>query len=300
MNARHQYSLTGSAPERYERNMVPAIFEPFAKGLLEFANLHEGEHILDVACGTGIVARLAWPLVGPSGRVVGLDVNAAMLDVARSAAAGAQAPIEWQEGDIVSMPLADGTFDIVLCQHGLQYVPDRHAALTEMRRVLRASGRLVLSVWRPVQYNPGHAVFADVLDRHVSETAGSTRRAPFTLSDRDEIRALVAGADFHDIVMQLDVRVARFPSAEAMVRIMMAGTPLAAAMAEADPAVLQTVISEVTEGLSAYDDDQGLVPSLCKHGWSQPRHRVAGMHRAARSLTVITVIPKYRITQGCT
>ena len=151
-----------------------------------------------------------------------------------------------------------GAFDVVLCQHGLQYVPERHAALTEMHRVLHASGRLVLSVWRPVQYNPGHAVFADVLERHVSEAAGATRRVPFKLSDRDEIRALVAGADFHDIVMRLDARIARFPSAEAMVRIMMAGTPLAAAMADADPAVLHTVIAEVTAGLSAYDDDQGL------------------------------------------
>jgi hypothetical protein len=207
MNARNQYSLTGSAPEMYERNMVPAIFAPFAKGLLAFANILAGEHVLDVACGTGIVARLAWPQVAPSGRVVGVDVN---------------------------------------------------AALTEMHRMLRASGRLVLSVWRPIQYNPSHAVFANVLERHVSAAAGATRRAPFTLSNRDEIRALVAGAGFHEIVVRLDARVARFPAAEAMIRIMMAGTPLATAMAEADPAVLQTVIAKVTEGVAAYEDDQGL------------------------------------------
>ena len=159
---------------------------------------------------------------------------------------------------MASLPMADGACDVVLCQHGLQYFPNKHAALTEMHRMLRASGRLVLSVGRLVQYTPGHAVFADVLERHVSAAAGATRRAPFTLSDRDGIRALVAGADFHEIVMRLDARVARFPSAEAMVRIMMAGTPLATAMAEADPAVLQTAIAEVTEGLAAYEDDQGL------------------------------------------
>ena len=258
MNAQHQYSLTGSVAEMYEQNMVPAIFARFAKGLLEFAQLHVGEHVLDVACGTGIVARLAWPQVAPSGRVVGLDVNAAMLDVARRAAEEAGMSIEWQEGDAASMPLADGAFDAVLCQLGLQYFSERHAALMEMRRLLRASGRLVLSVLRPVEYNPSHAVFADALERHVSAAAAATRRAPFTLSDRDEIRALVAGAAFHDVVVQLDVRVVRFPSAEAMVRIMMAGTPLATAMAEADPAVLQTVIAEVTTGLSAYEDDRGL------------------------------------------
>jgi len=258
MNAQHQYYLTGSVAEMYEQNMVPAIFARFANGLLEFAQLRASEHVLDVACGTGIVARLAWPQVAPSGRVVGLEVNAAMLDVARRAGERERTPIEWQEGDAASLPIADGTFDIVLCQHGLQYFSERHTALTEMHRVLRPPGRLVLSVLRPVQYNPSHAVFADILERHVSAAAAATRRAPFTLSDRDEIRALVAGAAFHDVVVQLDVRVVRFPSAEAMVRIMMAGTPLAVAMAEADPAVLQTVITEVTTGLSAYEDDQGL------------------------------------------
>lgn len=258
MNTPNRYALAGSAPERYERNMVPAIFEPFARGLLGYANLHKGEHIIDVACGTGIVARLAWPLVTRGGRVVGLDVSAAMLDVARSVAEEAGMSIEWQESDAASMPIADGAFDAALCQLGLQYFADRHAALMEMHRLLRASGRLVLSVLRPVEYNPGHALFADVLERHVSKAAAATRRAPFVLSDRNEIRELVTGAGFHDVVIQLDVRVVRFPSAEAMIRIMMVGTPLAAAMAEADAAVLQTVIAEVTEGLSAYEDDKGL------------------------------------------
>jgi SAM-dependent methyltransferase len=154
MNARNQYSLTGSAPEMYERNMVPAIFAPFAKGLLEFANLLAGEYVLEVAHGTGIVARLAWPQVAPSGHVVGLDVNAAMLEVARSASEEVGAPIAWQEGDIAWLPMADGAFDVSLCRHGLQYFPDRHAALTEMHRMLRASGRLVLSVWRPCPVQP--------------------------------------------------------------------------------------------------------------------------------------------------
>jgi ubiquinone/menaquinone biosynthesis C-methylase UbiE len=95
------------------------------------------EHVLDVACGTGIVARLAWPQVAPSGRVVGLEVNAAMLDVARRVGEREHTPIEWQEGDATSLPIADGTFDIVLCQHGLQYFSERHTALTEMHRVLR-------------------------------------------------------------------------------------------------------------------------------------------------------------------
>jgi len=254
MSTQHQYSLTGNAAELYEKNLVPTTFARFARGLLEFAQLQSGEHVLDVACGTGIVARLAWPQVAPSGRVVGLDVNAAMLNVPRSAAEAAGTAIEWQESDAASMQLADATFDAVLCQLGLQYFADKHAALMEMHRVLRDSGRLMLSVFRSIEHNPSHAVLA----------AAAGRRAPFALSDRDEIRSFVYGAGFQDVMIRLDVHVVRFPSAEAMIRIMMAGTPLAATMAEVDPAVLQTVIAEVTSGLAAYEEDEGLALPMQK------------------------------------
>jgi SAM-dependent methyltransferase len=149
-------------------------------------------------------------------------------------------------------------FDVVLCQHGLQYFPDRHAALGEIHRVLNAGGRLIASVWRPISFNPAHRVFADVLERLVSPEAAATRRAPYQLADRTEIRQLVSGAGFHDVLVSLIARAARFASAEAMVRVMMAGTPLGAAMANTDPAVVQKVIDDVTEGLAQYEDDRGL------------------------------------------
>jgi SAM-dependent methyltransferase len=256
MSASATYSLSGSAAERYERNMVGAIFAPFAGGLLEQATLCEGEQVLDAACGTGIVARLAWSQVAPSGRVLGLDVNHAMLEVARRI--GDAERIEWREADAAAMPFAEGSFDVALCHHGLQYFQDRRSALAEMRRVLRPTGRLALSVWRPVAFNPGHAVFADVLERRVGAEAAATRRAPFKLCDRGEIRALLTGAGFRDVAVRLDARVARFPSAEAMIRIMMEGTPLGAAMGKADSSLLQSVIAETTQGLSEYEDDHGL------------------------------------------
>jgi len=261
----NQYTLSGSAAEMYERNMVPAIFEPFARDLLEFADLQKGESILDVACGTGIVARLAWPKVIPTGRVVGLDVNPGMLEVARNAARQSAADIEWTVGSVSEMSLNAGEFEVVLCQHGLQYFPDKPVALREMHRVLGDRGRLVLSVWRPISFNAGHSVFADVLQRRMSEEAAATRRAPFIFSDRNQLRTLVADAGFHDVVVSLTTRVARFVSAEAMVRIMIAGTPLGAAMNSDDPELLHTVINDVTTGLSEYVDDQGLAVPM--QGW---------------------------------
>jgi ubiquinone/menaquinone biosynthesis C-methylase UbiE len=261
----NSYTLRGSAAEMYERNMVPAIFEPFARDLLEFANLKKGESVLDVACGTGIVARLAWPKVAPTGRVIGLDVNAGMLEVARFASRQEGLDINWAEGNVSEMPFDAGEFDVVLCQYGLQYFSDRSAALNEMRRVLKGRGRLVLNVLRSIRFNAGHLVFADVLQRRVSNEAAETRRAPFKLSDRNEIRTLIADAGFQDVVVSLSTRIARFGSAEAMVRIMIAGTPLGAAMKNNDPAVLQTVIDEVTAGLAEYVDDRGV--AIPMQGW---------------------------------
>ncbi len=258
MSNQNQYALTGSAAEMYERNMVSAIFETFACDLLEFAELRDGENVLDVACGTGIVARLAWPGVAPAGGVVGLDVSSAMLEVARDVSSQQAANIRWIEGNVTDMPISDDEFDAVICQHGLQYFPDQPAALLELRRVLRPTGRLILNVWRPVRFNAGHAVFADALERHVNAEAAATRRAPFKLSDRDELRSLLTDAGFQKVIVCLSTRVARFPSAEAMIRIMMAGTPLGATMEDANPQILNTVIDEVTSGLTEYLDDCGL------------------------------------------
>jgi ubiquinone/menaquinone biosynthesis C-methylase UbiE len=264
MNSPNAYTLSGSAAEMYEHNMVPAIFKPFADDLLEFADLTQGETVLDVACGTGIVSRLAWPKVAPKGRVVGLDVNPKMLEVARRAE-HKESAIEWTEGSATAIPLPDDSFDVVLCQHGLQYFPDRPSALREMHRMLGDRGRLILNVWRPVKYNPGHAIFADVLQQRVNDEAAATRRAPFKLSDRDELRELVINAGFRDVIVSLTARVARFPSAEAMVRIMIAGTPLGAAMNQQDASILQQVIDEVTAGLAEYNDDRGLAVPM--QGW---------------------------------
>ena len=264
MNVSNAYTLSGSAAERYERNMVPALFQPFAEDLLQSADLAEGETVLDVACGTGIVSRLAWPKVAPKGRVVGLDVNPKMLEVARSAA-HKDSTIEWMEASATAMPLPDDSFDVVLCQLGLQYFPDRPLALREMHRVLDKRGRLALNVLRAVQYNPGHAVFADVLERRVNDEAAATRRAPFKLSDRDEVRELVSDAGFRDVAVSLTARVARFSSAEAMVRIMIAGTPLGDVMSEQDASLLQQVIDEVSAGLVGYNDDRGL--AIPMQGW---------------------------------
>lgn len=143
-----QWQVAGSAPENYEEYLVPVIFGPWGNDLLTVAALRPGEHLLDVACGTGIVARLAAEKVGPTGKVVGVDINPGMLAAARKSSASAT--IDWREGNAMALPLPDVTFSVAVCQQGLQFFPDRAAALREMHRVLMPRGRLVVSCWKGI------------------------------------------------------------------------------------------------------------------------------------------------------
>jgi ubiquinone/menaquinone biosynthesis C-methylase UbiE len=139
MSQQGQWQVAGSAPEVYERELVPAVFGPWAPILVELAHPRTGERVVDIACGTGIVARIAAARIGPTGAMAGVDLNPGMLSVARSVAATNSqpgAPIQWHEASADKLPFPDGSFDIVYCQLGLQFFADRAAALREMRRVL--------------------------------------------------------------------------------------------------------------------------------------------------------------------
>jgi ubiquinone/menaquinone biosynthesis C-methylase UbiE len=196
------------ASAAYERIMVPAVFGPWAKDLLDTAALVPGMRVLDVACGPGVVARLAAAQVGPTGRVVGVDINEAMLAVARAQPAlGAQ--VEWRQGDATKLPFADGEFDRVMCQHGLQYVPDRVAALREMKRVLAPNGRLAISVF---SQSIGYQIFEHTAAQFVGEKAAAIMREPFALADRDELSGLLRMVELSTVEIDTKTLPARFAS----------------------------------------------------------------------------------------
>jgi ubiquinone/menaquinone biosynthesis C-methylase UbiE len=158
--------------EIYEREMVPAIFARWAPDTIELAQVRTGQRVLDVACGTGVVTRLLADRVGPSGRVVGLDLSPVMLAAARARVRNAN--VEWREASAQSIPLPDGAFDAVVCQQGLQFFPDKAMALAEMRRVLVPGGRLALAVWRSVEHAPAF----QALEQALAHRIGSEKAAP--------------------------------------------------------------------------------------------------------------------------
>lgn len=254
-----QWQLDGSSAEAYERYLVPLLFAPGADVLIELAGLESGEQVLDVACGTGIVARRAARRAGADGHVAGLDLNEGMLEVARKTSADIQPAIAWQQGDAVDLPFADTTFDLVFCQQGLQFFPDRAAALREMHRVLKPEGRLALSVLRSIEYNPGWALLADVLERHVGAEAGAMMRSPFASLSTDDLRALITGAGFGEVTLTIGIGPVRYPSAEAFVRQEAASSPLAGPIGSLDAEKRRAMTEDLETALAPHVDDNGIV-----------------------------------------
>ena len=253
------WEVDDDAAELYEEYFVPVIFAPWADRLVDRAGLEAGDRVLDVATGTGIVARRAAGEVGDDGTVVGVDIDEGMLEVARDRSRNLGPAIEWREGDAADLPFRDNEFDAVFCQQGLQLFDDPLAALDEMRRVLSPDGVAVLAVWRSVEYSPGYVVLADALDRHLEEGDGEMMRSPFDAWNTAELRELVRDAGFDDVTATIGFGTERFPSIEEFVRREVVITPLAARFESTDPSVRSALIEDVEDGLGDYVDDEGLV-----------------------------------------
>lgn len=251
-----QWQLSGNAAELYERYVVPYILGPWAPGLVERAALQPGERVLDVACGTGVVARHAAQKVGTSGHVTGLDLNPGMLAVARSLPPPPGASIIWVECSAVAMQLADATFDVVLCQQGLQFFPDKPAALREMHRVLVPGGRVVLSVWS--KESPYSTALSNAVGQHVSAEAAARIKAPQGLADAGELHRLMVEAGFHGVHMHSSTLTTRLPVPEAFVLGHLAAMPVAAEVAALSDAVRTALVRDARTALQSYIEGDGV------------------------------------------
>jgi ubiquinone/menaquinone biosynthesis C-methylase UbiE len=217
----------GSSPENYERYFVPTIGTAWATSLLDMAALRSGERVLDVACGTGIVTRRASQLVGPEGFVAGLDVNPAMLAVARSVS---PTSIEWHESSAEAIPCPDASFDVVTCSLGLQFVPDRPAAMREIRRVLADGGRVAIATVGPTPQV--FEILAQALARHVKPEVAAFVRHVFSLHEHQELRDLAEGAGLRSVSVQSEALRVLLPPPSEFLWQYVTSTPLAAPVGE--------------------------------------------------------------------
>lgn len=238
----HGEPYAGTPAENYQRYFVPSIGAPVADDLIRVAGLQPGERVLDVACGTGVVTRRAAERVTAAGKVAGLDMHPGMLAVARSLTPPGIS-IDWYKANAESMPLEDETFDVVLCQMGLQFVTDKPAALCEMRRVLDTDGRAIVNV--PGPKPPLFAIMTDALARHFSPETASLSDRVFSMHDVDELTELMRSAGFRDVDVQAKPKALRLPAPADFLWQYIHSTPLAEASAQAGEAKREALERDV-------------------------------------------------------
>jgi len=223
MSTTHEtFRISAAAAELYESQFVPALFAEWAPCLIDLAGVAPGHVVLDVACGTGIVARTVADRRMGRGRVVGVDLNEAMLNVARRV----RPEIEWRQGDVAALPFPDRSFDTALCQMALMFFPDRQQALGEMARVIKSDGTVAFSVPARLDSQPAYAPFVQMAARHAGPEAINLLGSYFASGDLDELRGLVGTAGLRLLATRTHRGTVRCPSVDAFVATEVESTPL--------------------------------------------------------------------------
>lgn len=254
-----------TAAKAYEALHVPALFQQFSPWVISAANIQPGQRVLDVACGTGVLARQVATRVGNDGFVAGLDATPGMLAVAQQLAPS----IDWRQGLAESLPYEDHSFDAVVSQFGLMFFQDRTAAIKEMLRVLVAGGRLAVAVWESLERSAAYPDVVALLDRLAGQAAADALRAPFVLGDREELSRLFsdAGADSVEVTTQCGI--ARFPNIRTMVEADLRGW-LPVTGVNLTESHIETILHEAEQVLAPFVTAKGTVE------FEAPAHIITG------------------------
>jgi ubiquinone/menaquinone biosynthesis C-methylase UbiE len=236
-----------SAASAYEGLHVPALFEQWAIRVVDAAQIRDRDRVLDVACGTGILARKAAWRAGSHGSVAGVDPNPGMLAVAERL----DPSIQWSEGVAESLPYPDESFDAVVSQFGLMFFTDRNAAIREMIRVLVPRGRMAVAVWGALEKSEAYALMVALLERIGGAQAAEALRAPFVLGDRSELAKLFRSAGVESVDVTTHRGTARFPSVRTMVEADLRGWLPVMGVVLPDERI-QLILEEAEHALSRY------------------------------------------------
>ena len=250
-----------SSMDVYESVLVPRMFVPWGHRLLDELELAAGEVVLDVACGPGSVARLAAARVGPRGRVIGCDLSPAMLAIAGAKpAVDGGAAIEYHEASAERLPVAEGTSDVVTCQQGLQFFPDRPAAVAEMRRVLRPGGRIGIAIWTEIDRAPPFRALGDAIEAVAgAELADRYRGGPWGFPDGERLGALLEDAGFDEVQVSTRVLPLSFEGGPAQLVSTLAATPLAGELSDEDWRRLVEAVANIAgEGPITWDAESNI------------------------------------------
>lgn len=222
MSAPETFQIPLATAEIYESKFVPALFADWAPHVVEMGDVGPGQSVLDVACGTGIVARTAASRVGTQGKVVGVDLNQSMLTVAERVCAG----VELRQADVADLPFEDATFDAALCQMALMFFPDPTAAIREIGRVVKPSGTVVIMVPSSLDAQPAYRLLVDLAAGHAGPQAVAMLSAYWSCGDLDELIGTVRTAGLDVLSTRTRMGTARFDSIDEFVSVEVESTPV--------------------------------------------------------------------------
>jgi len=245
-----EWRRDAAAALRFEEGIVPHLLRPWTGELIRFARVPRGGRVLDLACGTGLVAREVSATEGIRSGIFGVDFSPEMLSVARKVAAEASG-IRFTLADAASLPFPDGTFDAVLCQQGLQFFADRPLVLREIGRVLRSGGVFGASVWGREAENAYFAAIHRAVDRYLGKEAGRMFEAPFALGEPELLKSLLDDAGFEEVEVRRLAKTLRLPPLVEFIPRHLGGTSVAALFVCKDAETRRALAADVVADLES-------------------------------------------------
>jgi ubiquinone/menaquinone biosynthesis C-methylase UbiE len=253
--------FAGSIPAAYDRYLGPVLFQSYAEDLAARLQVPENGSVLELACGTGIVTRELRNRLPATTKLIATDLNEPMFQHAAAKFAEAEA-VEWRQADACSLPFGDGTFDAVVCQFGIMFVPDKGLAAREARRVLKPGGMFLFNVWDAIEHNELCRIAHETIAGYFDQDPPAFYQVPFGYHDHDEIKGMLAEAGFRDVRLEVVDKVSRAGRAEDTAIGLVEGNPVSLAIAERDPALLPVITNAIGAALRNRFGDADLRAAL--------------------------------------
>jgi ubiquinone/menaquinone biosynthesis C-methylase UbiE len=248
---------TGQEPSvvTYDLELVPWLFEHWAEPMVDLVDPRPSSRIVDLACGSGLIVRHLQGRLDGSGRIHGVDFDAAMLAYAATTVEDDR--VTWHESDVADLPFETNSLDRVSCHQGLQFFPDRPTALAEARRVLEPDGRLGVATWGRLADNPWPAALSSAVGRLLGERAGAGMAIVCDLGEPGELAAILREANFAEIVVQVQDRTVTHPDVRVAVAGQVSALPSGSAIAALTSEQREQLVDLMCEELADHTDATG-------------------------------------------